>query len=251
MPGPITVTDAAELAGVNAGIIERARAAAGEAADGYALTLDQPVYVAVMTDAESGALRRTFYEAWTTRASDQAPGAGNGTTRRSWTTSCGCATSWRSCSISPATPTTRWRRAWRKSTVEVFGLPRAAAAGEPRGRRTGTARTRRLCRPAARRLGPELLVRAAAAERYTSRRRSCDPTFRCRACSRDCSTSRERLFGVRIEERTGVPVWHPDARYFEIQNAAGAPVGSFYLDPAPAPTSAAAPGWMNASAARA
>ena len=40
----------------------------------------------------------------------------------------------------------------------------------------------------------------------------------------------ERLFGVRIRERNGVPVWHPDARYFEIESAGGAPVGSFYLD---------------------
>jgi oligopeptidase A len=41
----------------------------------------------------------------------------------------------------------------------------------------------------------------------------------------------QRLFGVRIVERHGVPVWHPDARYFEILNASGTPCGSFYLDP--------------------
>lgn len=39
-----------------------------------------------------------------------------------------------------------------------------------------------------------------------------------------------RLFDVRIHERTGVPVWHPDVRYFEVESAAGRPVGSFYLD---------------------
>jgi oligopeptidase A len=41
----------------------------------------------------------------------------------------------------------------------------------------------------------------------------------------------QRLFGVRITERGGVPVWHPDARYFEILDPSGAPCGSFYLDP--------------------
>jgi oligopeptidase A len=45
----------------------------------------------------------------------------------------------------------------------------------------------------------------------------------------------QRLFGVRIAERRGVPVWHPDARYFEILNAAGTPCGSFYLDPCARP----------------
>jgi len=39
-----------------------------------------------------------------------------------------------------------------------------------------------------------------------------------------------RLFGIRIRERQNAPVWHPDVRFFEIENAAGQPVGSFYLD---------------------
>ena len=29
----------------------------------------------------------------------------------------------------------------------------------------------------------------------------------------------EKLFDVRIRERTGVPVWHPDVRYFEVQTS--------------------------------
>jgi oligopeptidase A len=40
----------------------------------------------------------------------------------------------------------------------------------------------------------------------------------------------ERLFGLRIHERSGVPVWHQDVRFFEIESASGEPVGSFYLD---------------------
>jgi len=32
--------------------------------EGWILTLDQPTYVAVVTDAESETLRRAFYEAW-------------------------------------------------------------------------------------------------------------------------------------------------------------------------------------------
>ena len=40
----------------------------------------------------------------------------------------------------------------------------------------------------------------------------------------------ERLFGVRIHERAGAPVWHPDVRFFDIESLRGEPVGSFYLD---------------------
>ena len=71
------VTDPAELRGLNEMLIEQARRRAREkGAAGWILSLDQPTYVAVVTDAESESLRRAFYEAWSTRASDQGPSAG-------------------------------------------------------------------------------------------------------------------------------------------------------------------------------
>ena len=41
----------------------------------------------------------------------------------------------------------------------------------------------------------------------------------------------ERLFGLRIVERDGVPTWHEDVRHFEIMAAGGELLGAFYLDP--------------------
>ncbi|HEY8508294.1 MAG TPA: M3 family metallopeptidase, partial [Steroidobacteraceae bacterium] len=71
------VTNADELRGLNEVLIEQARKRAQDKQlDGWLLNLDQPTYVAVVTDAESEPLRRTFYEAWTTRASDRGPNAG-------------------------------------------------------------------------------------------------------------------------------------------------------------------------------
>jgi oligopeptidase A len=71
------VTDAALLRGLNESIVEQAqRRAVERGLEGWVLTLDQPTYVAVVTDAESEPLRRTFYEAWSTRASDRGPNAG-------------------------------------------------------------------------------------------------------------------------------------------------------------------------------
>jgi oligopeptidase A len=54
----------------------------------------------------------------------------------------------------------------------------------------------------------------------------------------------QHLFGVRIVERSEVPMWHPDARFFEILDAAGAPRGSFYLDPC-ARTNKRSGAWMD------
>src|SRR6187399_2265677 len=66
------VTDERELAGINPGIVDQARVRATEkGVQGWLFALEQPTYVAVMTDADSETLRRTFYEAWSTRASER------------------------------------------------------------------------------------------------------------------------------------------------------------------------------------
>src|SRR6185369_13499007 len=65
------ITNGEHLRGLNETIVEQARKRAHEKhLDGWLLTLDQPTYVAVVTDAEHEPLRKMLYEAWTTRASD-------------------------------------------------------------------------------------------------------------------------------------------------------------------------------------
>ncbi len=64
-----------------AGLPEASREAAKQAArrknlDGWVLTLDGPVYLAVMTQAHDRQLRQELYTAFMTRASDQGPTAG-------------------------------------------------------------------------------------------------------------------------------------------------------------------------------
>jgi oligopeptidase A len=71
------VDDEAELAGLP----DHAVAAAKEAAkakelDGWVITLDFPAYYAVMAFADSRSLREELYRAYSTRASDQGPKAG-------------------------------------------------------------------------------------------------------------------------------------------------------------------------------
>lgn len=69
--------DESELAGLPASVKQAAlEAAKKKDKTGYVLTLDGPVYSAVLTFADSRELRHKFYEAYNTRASDQGPTAG-------------------------------------------------------------------------------------------------------------------------------------------------------------------------------
>jgi oligopeptidase A len=64
--------DDADIAGLPVQNTERARLdAEKQGVGGWWLTLDVPTYQAVMTHAESRELRHAFYQAWSTRASDQ------------------------------------------------------------------------------------------------------------------------------------------------------------------------------------
>ncbi len=40
----------------------------------------------------------------------------------------------------------------------------------------------------------------------------------------------ERLYGIQVKRRDGVPVWHPDVRYYEVHDRDGLLIGAFYAD---------------------
>ena len=62
------------VSGIPQAVLDVAQAnAAKDGKDGWVLRLDQPTYVAVMTHADDDRLRRDFYTAWVTRASEQSP----------------------------------------------------------------------------------------------------------------------------------------------------------------------------------
>jgi oligopeptidase A len=56
----------------------------------------------------------------------------------------------------------------------------------------------------------------------------------------------ERLFGVHVRAADGkAPVWHPDVRYFEVDNEAGQSIAAFFLDPYSRPSNKRGGAWMN------
>ncbi|MEJ0005008.1 MAG: M3 family metallopeptidase [Steroidobacteraceae bacterium] len=237
------VTDVSELAGLNPTIIERAREAAG-AEGGYTLKLEQPVYVAVMTEAPSTQLRRTFYEAWTTRASDQSPQG----------------SAWDNTTVMEDILRVRHELAqlvdfasyadyalatrMAKTTDEVFAfLEQLRAASRPAAEQE----LRELGEFAGRKLEAWDLSywsERLQLERYSVSQEELRPYFVLPRVLEGLFDVAQRLFGVRIIERAGVAVWHPDARYFEIQDPQGVPCGSFYLDPCARPNKRSG-AWMD------
>jgi oligopeptidase A len=225
------VTDGEELRGLNEMLLEQAqRRARDRHLAGWILTLDQPTYVAVVTDAESGELRRTFYEAWTTRASDRGPDAGR------WDNSAVMedilARRHEAARLLDFANYAEYALATRMagSVDEVLSfLHQLAAAARP----AAQAEFAELEKFAGKRLAAwdvgfyaERLQRS----RFTVSQEELRPYFPLPRVLAGLFGVAERLFGVRIRERSGVDAWHEDVRFFDIESAAGLPVGSFYLD---------------------
>jgi oligopeptidase A len=225
------VTDPALLRGLNDMLIDQARRRAHEQhLEGWILALDQPTYVAVVTDAESEPLRRAFYEAWTTRASDRGPNAGR----------------WDNAQVMEQL----LRKRYEAARILGFGNYAEYALATRMAHTVGEVmhfleQLARSARPAARAEFAELEAfagRPLAAwdvgfyaerlqrERYAISQEELRPYFPLTRVLEGLFEVAERLFEVRIRERQGAPSWHPDVRFFEIEDSAGRPVGSFYLD---------------------
>ena len=239
------VTDPAELAGINPVIVEQARARAVEKGlDGWLFALEQPAYVAVMTDADSEKLRRDFYEAWTTRASDRGPSGGK----------------------FDNTEVMKKILALRHEAARLLDFPNYAAyALATRMAPSNQAvfdflhQLARVARPAAQREFAELEAFAGRklnawdvgyyAEKmqhklFSISQEELRPYFPLPRVLEGLFAVAERLFGVKIVERPGVPVWHADARFFEIHDGSGKARAGFYLDACARPKKRAG-AWMD------
>jgi oligopeptidase A len=227
------VTDAAELDGLNPTIVAQAReraVAAGQ--DGWLLALDQPTYVAVVTDAKSSALRRTFYRAWSTRASDQGTGA---------------LAPWNNDAVMEQILKLRHELAL------LLGFPNFAAYVLSTRMAKSVDEVLTFLRKMAVAARPAALREVAEVEAFAGRKLDAwDITYYSeRLQEAHYSVSQEelreyfalpqvlvglfdviqRLFHVSISVRDDVEVWHTDARYYDLRNSEGQIIGGFYLDP--------------------
>jgi len=239
------VTDPAELAGINPVIVEQARARAAEQGfEGWVFLLEQPTYVAVMQDAGSEKLRRDFYEAWSTRASDRGPSAGK----------------------YDNTQVMAEILALRHEAARLLEFPNFAAYALATRMAPSTAAVFDFLRELARVAKPAAAKEFAELEAFAGRKldawdvayyaekmqaslfsisqEELRPYFPLARVLAGLFAVAERLFGVTIVERSGVPVWHADARFFEIRDGAGRTLAGFYLDACARPKKRAG-AWMD------
>jgi oligopeptidase A len=211
------VSSREELAGLNAMIIGQARERAEAAGKpGWLLGLDQPTYVAVVTDARSPDLRKTFYRAWSTRASDQSP----------------VGTQFDNSGVIEKL------LALRHEAALLLGYPNYAAYALARRMARSVdevlAFLRKMAaaaRPAAERELAELTQFAGRPldawdityyserlqeERYSISQEELRPYFALPRVLDGLFTVVRRLYGITFRQRDDVPLWHPDARYYDV-----------------------------------
>jgi oligopeptidase A len=225
------VTDSGELRGLNEMLIEAARKRAHERElPGWILTLDQPTYVAVVTDAESATLRRAFYEAWSTRASDQGPSAGR----------------WDNSGVMEDILRRRHEAAqlldfpnyaayalatrMAHSVDEVLGFLSELAGSARDAARNEFAQLESFAGTRLNAWDVGFYSERLQRERFNVSQEELRPYFPLPRVLAGLFEVAERLFDVRIRERTGVPLWHEDVRFFDISSSSGTAIGSFYLD---------------------
>ncbi|MBV6408831.1 MAG: Oligopeptidase A [Rhodocyclaceae bacterium] len=230
------VTDAAELAGIPADVVETARAAAEkEGVKGWKLTLHMPSYLPVMQYAESRRLREAMYRAYATRAAEFHDLGGK--------------PEWDNMPLIRRLLELRAEEAGHlgygnfaevslvpkmaESPAEVLAFLRELAVKSKPSALRDMAELRAfavsqgltLLEPWDIGWASEKLKLARhgfsdeEVRRYFPEHKVLEGLFRVI----------ETLFGVRIRPDTA-PVWHEDVRFFRIEDAAGALVGQFYLD---------------------
>lgn len=230
------VTDEARIAGLpesSKGMLRQA--AEREGLDGWLIGLEFPSYYAVMTYADDRDLRHEVYEAFTTRASDQGPNAGQ----------------WDNGPLMDAILRLRHEQAqllgfanfaerslatkMAESPEQVLGFLRDLAS------RSLTLARREMDELTAFAREQHGLDRLEAWDisyygeklrqhRYAVSQEEVKPYFPADRVVAGMFEVVKRLFGIDIREAAGVQVWHPDVRFYEILDNAGEVRAGFYLD---------------------
>ena len=232
------IEDEAELAGLPDSALALARQnAEHRGQDGWLFTLDLPSYMPVMTYADNRDLRFELYEAFGTRASDQGPHAGqwdNGeimerilALRHELAQLLGFAT------YAQRSLATKMAR----SPKDVLDFLHDLAQHSVGQARRELAELEAFAREqhGVDRLEPwdiGYYSEKLRLHRYRISQEELRPYFPISRVLSGLFGVVERLFGVRIQEVTGLETYHADVRFFEIRDSeSGTLRGQFYLDP--------------------
>ena len=231
----LLITDLSELTGVTqSSLALLVQGAKEKDQNGYLLTLDQPCFIAIMTYADNRALREQMYQAFTTRASDQGPQAGQ----------------WDNSAIIDET------LKLRHELSQLLGLANAAEFSLEPKMAGSTAKVMAFLSDLAQKVKPQAEKEFAElsafaqtelqldelkawdiayvseklrTQRYAISVEELRPWFPTERVLKGLYNITGRLFDISIEEDTSVALWHKDARFYRISRN-GQAIASFYID---------------------
>jgi oligopeptidase A len=232
-----SISDENSLAGLPDSAIALAKQTAEERGqDGWVLTLDVPSYLPVLTYADDRGLREEVYHAFSTRASDQGPYAGEWDNSKLMENILGLRHELAGllgfANFAERSLATKMAR----SSGEVMDFLNGLAE---RSVSRARAELGELAEYAKERHGFEGIEPWDIAyyseklreHRHGIAREELRPYFPLPRVLEGMFAVVQRLFGIRIQEVSGVETWHGDVRFFEIRDHAGELRGQFYLDP--------------------
>ncbi|GAA3543594.1 oligopeptidase A [Zobellella aerophila] len=230
------VTDKVKLSGLPESALAAAEAQAkARELEGWVFTLDIPSYLPVMMYADDAALREEMYRAYSTRASDQGPNAGE----------------------FDNTAIIEEILALKQELAELLGFEQYAQLSLATKMADSEQQVLEFLDELASRSYPqgqaELAELTEFAHRhhdiaqlnawdvtyygeklkqhkYTISDEELRPYFPEQKVVHGLFETVKRLFGIKVVEHFGVEVWHPDVRFFDIYDESGELRGSFYLD---------------------
>ncbi len=245
------VADEASLAGVPASALAAAAASAkAKGREGeFRFTLHAPSFVPVMQYAENDALRREFWEASNAVANDGGAFDNTENIREilalrdekakllGFANFADYATSRRM--AKSGENARRFVEDMRARVGKFFEKENAELVAFARSRGDATAATTGKLAPWSVGFFAEKLRR----ERYDFDEEALRPYFEVNAVIAGAFAVAERLYGIRIVEKTGVPVWHSEVKTYEVFDGEKR-LGAFYADWHPRETKRAG-AWMN------
>lgn len=229
------ITDESQLDGMPAVALAGAADKAKEKGlEGWLLTLDFPCYLAVMSHVTHRALREEMYQAFTTRASDQGPNAGEFDNsalmdeilklRHEQSLLLGFNNyAERSLATKMAT----------KPEEVIHFLKDLAAKAKPQAEREFAELEAFAREQGAEELAPwdvAFWSERLREERYSLSEEELRPWFPAEKVVNGMFSIVQHLFGINIRAKENVDTWHPDARYYEIYNENQELMAGFYLD---------------------
>ena len=124
----------------------------------------------------------------------------------------------------------RWRRAWRRPTRRCSISCASWCASRARPRKREFAELEAFAGRPLNAWDVGYYAEKLQAKLFSISQEELRPYFPLPRVLEGLFSVAEQLFGVKIVERQGVPVYHPDARFFEILDASGEVRAGFYLD---------------------